>query len=144
MYLIPCEGCYKVYIGETKRSIGERIKEHTAKVANDLFAIAEHYQKTGHNPDMDDIKVLCREDKLIPCKVREEICLKKDTSPTLNRDGLGALIFRNIYMIHFWEHRDQGRHLRQVSEEDQCYGQLDQGRNHLLHVLNKINNYNTL
>ena len=76
VYRIPCAGCDKVYIGETKRLIGERLKEHTAKVANNLSVIAEHYQK-----------VLCREDKLIPCKVREAISKKKETSPTLNRDG---------------------------------------------------------
>ena len=34
-----------VCIGETKRTVGERIKEHTAKIANNLPAIAEHYQK---------------------------------------------------------------------------------------------------
>ena len=87
MYRIPCAGCDQVYIGETERSIGERLKEHTAKVANNTSAIAEHHQETGHNPDTDNIKVLCREDKLIPRKVREAISIKKETKPTLNRDG---------------------------------------------------------
>ena len=45
-YSIPCEGCNKVNVGETKRTVGKRIKEHTDKVANNLSAIAEHYQKT--------------------------------------------------------------------------------------------------
>ena len=87
VYCIPCGGCNKVYVGETKRSVGERIKEHTAKIANNLSAVAEHHQKTGHEPDMDNVKVLCREDKLLPRKVREAIFIKKETSPTLNRDG---------------------------------------------------------
>ena len=100
-----------------KRSIGERLKEHTAKVANNPSAIAEHHQKTGHNPDTDNIKVLCREDKLIPRKVREAISIKKETKPTLNRDGGGVNFLK--FMIPFWKHRDQGRHLHQVSEEDQ-------------------------
>ena len=116
VYRIPCAGCEQVYIGETKRSIGEKLKEHTAKVANNLSAIAEHHQKMGHNPDTDNIKVLCREDKLIPRKVREAISIKKETSPTLNRDG--GVNFQE-FMIPFWKHRDQGRHLRQISEEDQ-------------------------
>ena len=119
MYRIPCAGCDKVYIGETKRSVGERLKEHTAKVANNLSAIAEHYQKTGHNPDADTftIKVLCREDQFIPRKVRKAISIKKKTSFTLNRDGGGHELSKNY--DSFWKHRDQGRHLRQVSEEDQ-------------------------
>ena len=49
--------------------------------------LTEHHQKTGHKPDLDNIKVLCREDKLIPRKVREAIFIRKETSPTLNRDG---------------------------------------------------------
>ena len=61
-----------------------------AKIDNDLSAIAEHYQKTSHKPDLDNIKVLCREDKPIPQKVREAIFIRKETSPTLNRDGEGA------------------------------------------------------
>ena len=32
VYRIPCGRCDKVYIGETKRSIDEKLKEHTAKV----------------------------------------------------------------------------------------------------------------
>ena len=78
----------KVYVGETKRTVGERIKKHTctAKITNNLSAIAEHYQKSSHEPDLDNIKVLCREDKLIPHKVCEAIFIRKETSPTLNRD----------------------------------------------------------
>ena len=56
------------------------------KIANNLSAIAEHYQKTSHEPDLDNI-ILCREDKLIPRKVWEAIIIRKETSPTLNRDG---------------------------------------------------------
>ena len=87
VYRIPCEGCNKVYVGETKRTLGERLKEHTANIANNLSAVAEHHQKTGHKPDLENTKVLCREDKLIPRKVREAIFIRKETSPTLNRDG---------------------------------------------------------
>ena len=44
------------------------------------------------------------------------IPIKKETSPTLNRDG--GMNFQK-FMISFWKHRDQGHHLRQVSEKDQ-------------------------
>ena len=52
---IPCWGCNKVYVGETKRPVGDCIKEHRAKIAKNLSAATEHYQKTGHDPDMDNI-----------------------------------------------------------------------------------------
>ena len=95
VYRIPCGGCNKVYVGETKRSVGDGIKEHTAKIANNVSAVADHHQKTGHEPDLDNVKVLCREDKLLPHKVCEAIFIKKETSPTLNRNG-GVWTFKNL------------------------------------------------
>ena len=41
VYRIPCEECNKVYVGETKRTLGERSEEHTANIANNLSAVAE-------------------------------------------------------------------------------------------------------
>ena len=54
--------------------------------------MAEHHSKTGHEPDLDNVKVLCKENKLLPRKVREEIFIKKATSPTFNRVGGGELL----------------------------------------------------
>ena len=53
------------------------------------LTVAEHYQKTEHDPDLDNINVLCREDKLLLQLVREAIIIfmKKETSPTMNRSG---------------------------------------------------------
>ena len=72
---IPCGGCDKVYFGETKRSVEECIKEHTAKIVNNLSAVAERHQKRGHEPDLYNVnlKVLCRGDKLLLRKVHEAI-----------------------------------------------------------------------
>ena len=64
-------GCNKVYVGETKISVGERIKEHTTKIASNFSAVAERYQKTGHGPDLDIIKVLFTR------KVHKAIFVKK-------------------------------------------------------------------
>ena len=89
------------------------MKGHTGNNANNLSTVAEHHQKTGHKPDLDNIKVLCREDKdkLLPHKVRETIFIRKETSPTLNRDG--AVNFQKL-MIPYWKHLDLGRHQRRV------------------------------
>ena len=40
----------KVHVGETKRSVGERIKKHTAEIVNNLSTVTEHHQKTGNEP----------------------------------------------------------------------------------------------
>ena len=87
VYRYPCKGCDKVYIGETKRSLGDRIKEHCAKTTSNQSALAEHSKNTGHELDTGNVTVLCREDRLIPRKVREAIFIKKELKPTLNRDG---------------------------------------------------------
>ena len=31
VYRVPCKECDRVYVGETKRTLGERLKEHSAK-----------------------------------------------------------------------------------------------------------------
>ncbi|XP_072025293.1 uncharacterized protein [Amphiura filiformis] len=98
VYRVPCEGCEKVYVGETKRTLGERLKEHTAKTTSNQSALAEHSKDTGHKPDIGNVKVLCREDKFLPRKVREAIKIKQETSPTLNRDGAENFL---EYMILF-------------------------------------------
>ena len=52
VYRIPCE-CGKVYIGETGRSVQDRIKEHkrdTRLVRTQTSAVSEHVNNTGHNP----------------------------------------------------------------------------------------------
>ena len=52
VYKIPCE-CGKVYIGETGRSIRERIKEHDRDirfVRTQTSAVSEHANETGHIP----------------------------------------------------------------------------------------------
>ena len=87
VYRVPCDTCDKVYVGETKRTLGERLKEYCAKTASNQSALAEHSTLTGHTPKLEDVKVLRREDKFMHRKVREAICIKQETSPTLNRDG---------------------------------------------------------
>ena len=52
VYKIPCE-CGKVYIGETERSMHERIKEHDRDIRlarNQSSAVSEHSNATGHYP----------------------------------------------------------------------------------------------
>ena len=69
----PIEGgCNKVYIGNQKNS-WRMYKRTPGKIASNLSAVGEHYQNTGWEPNLDYMKVLCREDKLFPCKVREAL-----------------------------------------------------------------------
>ena len=66
-----------------------------------VFAL-EHWKITGHELDSGNVEVLCREEKLIPRKVKEAIFIKKEPKPTLYRDG--AVNFQR-FMILYWQHR---------------------------------------
>ena len=52
VYRIPCE-CGKIYIGESGRSMHERIKEHDRDIQlarTQTSAVSEHAHKTDHYP----------------------------------------------------------------------------------------------
>ena len=62
VYKIPCE-CGKVYIGETGRSMHERIKEHDRDIRlarTQSSTVSEHINATGHYPLWDGVKFIDR------------------------------------------------------------------------------------
>ena len=62
VYKIPCK-CGKVYIGETGRSMHERIKEHDRDIPlarTETSAVSEHANETGHYPLWDKVKFIDR------------------------------------------------------------------------------------
>ncbi|KAF9793615.1 hypothetical protein SFRURICE_015772 [Spodoptera frugiperda] len=72
--MIPCD-CVSSYIGETRRNITTRLKEHIRSVKNRVF---------------DKVSVLAREKYFVPRKVREAIEISR--RPNFNRlDGGWAL-----------------------------------------------------
>ena len=63
VYRIPCE-CGKVDIGETGRSMQERIKEHERDIRLALTqtsGISEHAHETGHYPVWNEVKFIDRD-----------------------------------------------------------------------------------
>lgn len=60
VYQVPCS-CGRVYIGETKRALETRIKEHKAATRRgelEKSAIAEHALNHHHQVGWDEFKVL--------------------------------------------------------------------------------------
>ena len=60
VYRVPCS-CGKQYIGETKRTLGTRIKEHqtaTKRGENEKSAIAEHAWTKQHHPVWNQTSVM--------------------------------------------------------------------------------------
>ena len=88
IYHIPCGSCDDFYIGETSRKMGVRFKEHkTTKPKNNDqdSAIFEHIQNTGHSVSFEDVRILAREAKYAPRKIKEALEIHKH-KPPLNRD----------------------------------------------------------
>ena len=74
VYEIDCSNCQAVYFGESKRSLKSRSDEHKRSVRNcdcDKNEIAKHCWEADHNFNWDQKKVIDRESRLIPRKIKE-------------------------------------------------------------------------
>ena len=63
VYRVGCLGCDACYIGQTGRTLSQRLKEHQRAVENrdcQSNALAEHSSRTGHRIDWDGVTVLGR------------------------------------------------------------------------------------
>ena len=66
------------------------MQEHSSPLENNLSAIAEHHQKTGHNPDVKHQSPMRRRQINTSQSERGNFHQERD-QPTLNRDrGRGA------------------------------------------------------
>ena len=76
IYNISCAECDSSYIGETGRSLKDRLKEHKRafRLNNpSLSAVAEHAIDTGHKIGWDDAHIIDFETYFWPRKVKEAI-----------------------------------------------------------------------
>jgi len=85
VYKIPCKSCECVYLGETGRPLGVRIKEHCKEVDNitgiftraasvcNKSAITDHVCNENHVIDWDKAKVTDRESDKSGRHIREAI-----------------------------------------------------------------------
>ena len=86
VYHIQCPECDQVYIGETSRPMGVRLKEHLKTDGSITSAIGEPIRETGHPIGVENIKVLGRDSDWHTRKVKEAIEIRTH-KPALNRDG---------------------------------------------------------
>ena len=88
VYRIPCE-CGKVYIGETGRSMQDRIKEHERDIRlarTQTSAVSEHANNTGHNPLWNQVKFIDRDPHWCKRRVEEAIHIRLHPN-NINRDS---------------------------------------------------------
>ena len=87
VYLLPCKVCENsVYVGETKRTLKQRVKEHLWDIrGNKEKPVAMHFNQTGHK--LDNLQVQVIEDvkdnnSLYYRKIREEFWMNKMNTVT--------------------------------------------------------------
>ena len=90
VYNIPCSSCSMQYIGETRRALETRLKEHQAATRRgelERSALAEHAWTEHHLPAWDEVAVLeeARNDKML--RIKEALCIAlAEQQQLLNRD----------------------------------------------------------
>ena len=90
VYEVPCS-CGKVYIGETKRRLETRLKEHKeacVKGQTTKSAIAEHAWLEGHPINWDGTRILQRASHTMELVMKEAMCIQSTpTDSRFNRDS---------------------------------------------------------
>jgi len=89
VYEIPCEDCTAVYVGETKRSLDTRRKEHKASVRlakTDASALAQHANALNHNIAWEDTRVLASENNWVKRRWTEAWFIARNNQALFNRD----------------------------------------------------------
>ncbi len=84
VYQLKCDNCDTIYIGETRRSLRTRYKEHTAG-RHPRTAVGDHLDNTGHTCSPKEAKILDKEDHVSRRRIKEAIKIHQG-KPELNRD----------------------------------------------------------
>ena len=81
VYKINCKNCESSYVGQTKRKLKTRIKEHKAHVrkpSSEISVVSRHRLSGMHDLDWENIEILDTE-SLIKKRISEMIHIKKQT-----------------------------------------------------------------
>ena len=89
IYKICCKECSSIYIGQTKRRLKDRIKEHkdikSVVAGVGVSGVANHVLNTSHI-DWDNVTILDGESNKLAREIKESIWIRK-CNPELNRKG---------------------------------------------------------
>jgi len=99
VYKIQCSDCEATYIGQTKRQLRTRIKEHKQNVkkkTDTLPVITEHILNTGHNFDWDNTAIIDTESHFNKRLISESLHIKRH-SHNINKKT-DTELFPDIYL----------------------------------------------
>jgi hypothetical protein len=88
IYRINCKDCDASYVGQTKRQLNTRIKEHKANIKqhqSKLTVISQHILNSGHQMDWENVQILDHESNYSKRIISETIFIK------LQKNGLNVV-----------------------------------------------------
>ena len=82
VYKINCLNCESSYVGQTKRKLKIRIKEHKTDIKKPTseISVVSHRLNEMHELDWDNIRILDTEQSLMERRISEMIHIKGQTS----------------------------------------------------------------
>jgi len=90
VYKINCKNCDRAYIGQTKRHLGTRIKEHKSNIKNssgNFSVVSEHRLNFNHDFDWEKPIILHKERHRMKREIAEMFFIKKfDNNLNLQKD----------------------------------------------------------
>ena len=89
IYTINCKTCKKEYVGQTKRTIKTRFKEHMAHFKYNRVEksrVAQHIYETGHKITIEDLKIRKKIGNSLELNSHESILIHKKAGNLLNGD----------------------------------------------------------
>ena len=101
VYEIDCSNCEAVYFSDSRRSLKLRSDEHKRSVRNcncDKNVIAKHCSEANHKFSRDQKKVVDRESRLIPTKIKETIYSLKNP----NHINKISYMLLEIWLPNLW------------------------------------------
>ena len=107
VYKINCLNCESSYVGQTKRKLKTRIKEHKAdhirRSTSEMSVISRHQLNEMHELDWDNIRILDTEQSLLKRRISEMIYIKNQIS-SINKqsdmEGLPDVYFLKKDLSH--------------------------------------------
>ena len=88
IYKVACSGCPKVYIGETKRRLDDRIAEHKEACTNialhEKSALGEHKYDSNHEPNWANVQIIDSQEHDQKRRVLETLHIREND--TINRN----------------------------------------------------------
>lgn len=101
IYRVPCAGCSKCYVGQTRQYLKKRLYQHEydCRLINynkeEKTALASHHFATSHNFDFSEVQILDREGQYFKRNVSEMIYITLNDTVNCRADTMGLSVQYN-------------------------------------------------